>query len=129
VADWFWPGTEFYDVSILRRRLDISALSRVKTYPYTDISDKETRDLYRQYRDTITDRDGLAEALNPIANRVSELTIRGQLVAANRHPLRYAVKHNLSCYANYKWAINKEFFSLLINLPSDDSETAELAPR
>ena len=129
MADWFWPGTEFYDVSILRRRLDISALSRVKTYPYTDISDKETRDLYRQYRDTITDRDGLAEALNLSPNRVSELTIRGQLVAANKNPLRYAVDHNLSCYANYKWAINKEFFSLLINLPSDDSETAEIAPR
>jgi hypothetical protein len=129
VADWFWPETAFYDVSILRRRLDISALSRVKTYPYTDISDKETRDLYRQYRDTITDRDGLAEALNLSPNRVSELTIRGQLVAANKNPLRYAVDHNLSCYANYKWAINKEFFSLLINLPSDDSETAELVPR
>jgi hypothetical protein len=112
VADWFWPGTEFYDVSILRRRLDISALSRVKTYPYADISDKETRDLYPQYRDTITDRDGVAEALNLSPNRVSELTIRGQLVAANKNPLRYAVHHNLSCYANYKWAINKEFFSL-----------------
>ncbi len=119
MADWFWPETEFYDVSILRRRLDIFALSRVKTYPYTDISDNETRDLYRQYRDTITDRDGLAEALNP-TNRVSELTIRGQFVAANKNPLRYAVDHNLSCYSNYKWAINKEFFSLLINLPSDD---------
>jgi hypothetical protein len=97
----------------------------VKTYPYTDISDLERRELYRKYRDTITDRDGMAEALNLSPNRVSELTIRGQLVAANKNPLRYAVDHNLSCYANYKWAINKEFFSLLINLPSDDSETAE----
>ena len=101
----------------------------MKTYPYTDISDLERRELYREDRDTITDRDGMAEALNLSPNRVSELTIRGQLVAANNNPLRYAVHHNLSRYANYKWAINKEFFSLLINLPSDDSETAELAPR
>jgi hypothetical protein len=116
-------------VSIDRLRLDTSVLFRVKTYPFTDISDKETCDLYRRERDIITDRDGIAEALNLSPNRVSELTIRGQLVAANRQSLRYAVDHNLSCYANYKWAINKEFFSLLINLPSDDSETAELAPR
>ena len=101
----------------------------MKTYPFTDILNKETRELYRRERDTITDRDGIAEALNLSPNRVSELTIRGKLVAANKNPLRYAVHHNLSCYANYKWAINKEFFSLLINLPSADSETAELAPR
>jgi hypothetical protein len=101
----------------------------IKTYPYEDVSDEETRRLYRRDREVITDRDGLAQALNLSPNRVSELTIRGQLVAANKNPLRYAVGHNLSCYANYKWAINKEFFSLLINLPSDDSETAELAPR
>jgi hypothetical protein len=116
-------------VSIDRLRLDTSVLFRVKTYPFTDISDKETRELYRRDREVITDRDGLAQALNLSPNRVSELTIRGQLVPANKHPLRYAVGHNLSCYANYKWAINKEFFSPLINLPSDDSETGELAPR
>ena len=110
-------------------RLDTSVFFEVKTYPYTDISDLERRELYCKYRDTITDRDGMAEALNLSPNRVSELTIRGQLVSANKSPLRYAVHHNLSCYANYKWAINKEFFSLLINLPSDDSETAELPPR
>ena len=101
----------------------------MKTYPYEDITDDETRRLCRRDREIITDRDGVAEALNLSPNRVSELTIRGQLVAANKNPLRYAVDHNLSCYMNYKWAINKEFFSLLINLPSDDSETAELAPR
>jgi hypothetical protein len=97
----------------------------MKTHPHEDIADKEFRELYRRERDIITDRDGIAEALNLSPNRVSELTIRGQLVAANTNPLRYAVKHNVECYANYKWAINKEFFSLLINLPSDDSETAE----
>jgi hypothetical protein len=93
----------------------------VKTYPYTDISDLERRELYRRERDTITDRDGLAQALNLSPNRVSELTIRGQLVAANKQPLRYAVKHNVECYTNYKWAINKEFFSTLINLPAEEA--------
>jgi hypothetical protein len=97
----------------------------VKTYPYTDISDLERRELYRKYRDTITDRDGMAEALNLSPNRVSELTIRGQLVAANKLPLRYAVKHNVECYANYKWAINKEFFSTLISLPPDNTDITE----
>jgi len=117
----------------MRRSFDVdltfSPLLGVKTYPYTDISDPEFRELYRRDLEVITDRDGLAQALSLSPNGISELTIRGQLVAANKHPLRYAVQHNLSCYANYKWAINKEFFSLLINLPSDDSETAELAPR
>ena len=57
-------------------RLDISVFFEVKTYPYTDISDLERRELYREDRDTITDRDGMAEALNLSPNRVSELTIR-----------------------------------------------------
>jgi len=106
-------------VSILRRRLDIPANLGVKTYHYTDISDLERRELYRKYRDTITDRDGIAEALNLSPNRVSELTIRGQIVAANKQPLRYAVEHNVECYENYKWALAKGLTNLT-NLRADD---------
>ncbi len=91
----------------------------IKTYPYEDVSDEETRRLYRRDREVITDRDGLAQALNLSPNRVSELTIRGQLVAANKHPLRYAVQHNLVCYANYKWALAKGLTNLT-NLSADD---------
>jgi hypothetical protein len=106
-------------MSIDRLRLDTSVLFRVKTYPFTDISDKETRDLYRRERDIITDRDGLAQALNLSPNRVSELTIRRQLVAANKQPLRYAIKHNVECYANYRWALAKGLTNLT-NLSADD---------
>ena len=79
----------------------------MKKYQYEDITDNEFREHYRRDREVITDRDGIAEALNLSPNRVSELTIRGQLVAANKQPLRYAADHNLSCYANYKWALTK----------------------
>ena len=116
------PETALCSASILGLRLDISALSSVKTYPYTDISDLERRELCRKYRDTITDRDGMAEALKLSPNRVSELTIRGQLIAANKQPLRYAVEHNVECYANYKWALDKEFFSRLTNLSPEREE-------
>ena len=102
--------------------VDILAFLVMKTYPYADISDLERRELYRKDRDTITDRDGMAEALNLSPNRVSELTIRGQLVAANRHPLRYAVKHNVECYANYKWVLDKKFFSRLTNLSPEGED-------
>ena len=118
----FSPETEFCIASAVLRRLDIPALLGVKTYPYDDISDPERRALYCRERDIITDRDGMAEALNLSPNRVSELTIRGQLVSANKHPLRYAVKHNVECYANYKWALDKEFFSRLTNLPPEGEE-------
>ena len=109
-------------MSILDGRLDTLVFFSVKTYPFTDISDPERRALYRRERDTITDRDGLAQALNLSPNRVSELTIRGQLVAANKQPLRYAVQHNVECYANYKWALDKEFFSRLTNLSPEGDE-------
>lgn len=97
----------------------------MKTYPYEDILDHERRRLYRLDREVITDREGIAEALNLSPNRVSELTIRGQLVAANKNPLRYAVKHNVECYATYKWALDKEFFSKLTNLTPDGEGVVE----
>jgi hypothetical protein len=109
-------------VSTLRRRLDILANLGVKKYPYEDITDNEFRELYRRDREVITDRNGMAEALNLSPNRVSELTIRGQLVAANKTPLRYAVKHNVGCYANYKWALDKEFFCRLTNLSPEGED-------
>lgn len=92
----------------------------MKTYPYEDIADEERRELYRRERDNITDRDGIAEALGLSPNRVSELTIRGQIQAANKNPLRYAVQHNLACYANYKWAVNRKGFQHLIGLPAEE---------
>lgn len=79
----------------------------MKTFPYSDISDPERRRSAESYGFTITDRDGIGEALGLSPNRISELTLRDQLVACNKNPLRYEVEHNKSCYYSYKCAVKE----------------------
>jgi hypothetical protein len=92
----------------------------MRTYPYENIPDAERRSVAMRHNFRITDRDGIAEALRLSPNRVSELTIRGQLVACNRNPLRYEVEHNISCYYNYKCCVGKEGWASCVGLPSEE---------
>jgi hypothetical protein len=53
-------------------------------------------------------REHMAHALMLSPNRLSELTRAGHIQAASTTPLRYDRQHAASCYANYRWLVDRD---------------------